>query len=137
MALHSSISLPSNGFPGFQPIGHIYSYKFSGGVKLHDDEDADHNSSLDEVNWLGQDWALIRIANPKFLLPNKFCVGSNRIPTQVNGYLRNEDLIAGRVSILSVNGAVHGTLNGSEASMMIEHSYFTVRSIALDRQLGK
>lgn len=89
------------------------------------------------MSWLGLDWALIEISYPKLYLPNSFLAGSSSRLIQVSGHLKNDDLVAGKVSILSANGVVNGILNGSEASLMIGNSYFTVRSIALEMQLGK
>jgi hypothetical protein len=121
----------------FRQIGDIYSYSFSGTVRSLISEDEDSNSSLDEVSWLGQDWALIRILNPEFRLPNRFYALPSSSPIFINGHLKNGELKAGKVSVLSVTGVVHGILNGSQTSMMMGQSYFTVRSIALERQLGE
>jgi hypothetical protein len=119
-------------------IGNIHSYKFSGTVEPQDTEDEDEGDSpRNEVSWLGRDWALIEISDPKLYLPNSFLAGSSTRLIQVSGHLRNDNLVAGKVSILSANGVVNGILNGSEASLMIGNSYFTVRSIALEVQLGK
>jgi len=121
-----------------QKIGNIHSYKFSGAVQSQDTEDEDEDDSpLNEVSWLGHDWALIEISDPKLYLPNSFLEGLSTRLIQVNGHWKNDNLVAGKVSILSANGVVNGILNGSDASLMIGNSYFTVRSIALEVQLGK
>lgn len=123
--------------PTFRRIGSIYSYKFSGVVHAQESGDEDSASTVDEINWLGHDWALIKISDPQFYLPNSFSASPGTRLIRVNGHLNNDSLTAGKVSIISVNGVVNGILNGNEASMMIGNSYFTVRSIALETQLGK
>jgi hypothetical protein len=89
-----------------------------------------------EGDWLGQDWALIRM-NPIYHRPNMYTwFGSSRT-TFIDGHLKISELTAGTVSICCVNTVVRGILSGSDASMVIGNSFFTVRSIALEKPLGK
>ena len=104
------------------------------------------NSSQGEVNQgepistihsRGEDWALVEIDHVGMRC-NTFHVPGDKKPQRVTGYVKTADLTSCEVWVCAgVSGVQVGFMKRHPASVIMSKSLFAVRSISLERPLGK
>jgi len=114
-------------------IGSLFSYKWDGSGE--DDSQTDSEFSEDEDEPVSEDWALLVIES-RFHKENIFSfLGSE---SQVEGYTSAESIHCEQVVVCAgFSGTQQGFLSVGTVSIILGQAFFKVKSIALDRELGK